>query len=271
MEFHGVNSETTRAPLYIPLGAPAAQAQTAVARSSTAVPLEVPVAVPRPVEAPQLVVEAQRSEMINRAVNVVIASVALAILSPVFILVAIAVRLTSPGPIIYRQIRVGVDRRRNRIPAVYDRRAADVGGRVFTMYKFRSMTVNAEKNGIVWAKKNDSRVTSIGKFLRLTRLDELPQLINVLIGDMNIVGPRPERPGIFVRLRDEIDAYQLRQRAKPGITGWAQVNQDYDSTLDDVRRKVQYDLDYIRRQSLAEDVRIMLRTIPVMVLRRGAR
>lgn len=269
MDYPGANSEAVGAAMYRPLGASALPA-TAPSPRAHPVPL-ADVAPGHERASVPVVAEAKRSEVLNRAVNVVIASVALAILSPVFLLVAVAIRLTSPGPIIYRQIRVGVDRRRHRLPAVYDRRTADIGGRAFTMYKFRSMTMNAEQNGIVWAKKNDARVTSIGQFLRLTRLDELPQLLNVLIGDMNIVGPRPERPGIFVRLRDEIDLYQHRQRAKPGITGWAQVNQDYDSTLADVRRKVQYDLDYIRRQSLAEDIRIMLRTIPVMVLRRGAR
>lgn len=270
MDFHGVDSQPMRASVSLPMGAPVAQPQAAIARARSVPVADAPIDLPRAPETVE-VHEAQRSELLNRSVNVVLAAIALFVLSPVFLLVALAVRLSSPGPIIYRQIRVGVDRRRSRIPAVYDRRAADVGGRVFTMYKFRSMTLNAEQNGIVWAKKNDSRVTSVGKFLRLTRIDELPQLINVLIGDMNIVGPRPERPGIFVRLRNEIDDYQYRQRAKPGITGWAQVNQDYDSTIADVRRKVQYDLDYIRRQSLAEDIRIMLRTIPVMVLRRGAR
>lgn len=230
---------------------------------------DLPIAHERPVE--RVLPEARRSEMLNRAMNVAVASVALLILSPLLICVAIAVRLSSPGPIIYRQIRVGMDRRRNRLPAVYDRRGTDIGGRAFTMYKFRSMTVDAERTGVKWATKNDARVTAIGRFLRLSRLDELPQLFNVLIGDMNIVGPRPERPSIFVRLRDQIDDYALRQRAKPGITGWAQINQDYDSTLADVRRKVQYDLDYIGRQSLMQDLRIMAQTLPVMLLRRGAR
>ena len=129
-----------------------------------------------------------------------------------------------------------------------DRRAVDVGGRAFTMYKFRTMTVNAETNGAVWATKNDARVTPIGGVLRGTRLDEIPQLVNVLKGDMNIVGPRPERPSIFMQLRKEIDRYQMRQRAKPGITGWAQINQNYDTSIDDVRRKVEYDLAYIERR-----------------------
>ena len=138
------------------------------------------------------------------------------------------------------------------------------------MYKFRSMRVDAEADGrAVWAKKHDSRVTPIGGFLRKTRLDELPQLFNVIRGDMNIVGPRPERPTIFAELRRDIPEYPIRQRVKPGITGWAQINQAYDSCLDDVRSKVRYDLEYLKRQSLGMDLRIMCTTITVMLLRRG--
>jgi lipopolysaccharide/colanic/teichoic acid biosynthesis glycosyltransferase len=138
------------------------------------------------------------------------------------------------------------------------------------MYKFRTMTVNAEAAGAVWATKNDTRITPIGGLLRGTRLDEIPQLVNVLRGEMNIVGPRPERPSIFNQLRKEIDRYHLRQRAKPGITGWAQINQNYDTSIDDVRRKVEYDLAYIERRSVVEDMRIMAKTLPVMIFRKGA-
>jgi lipopolysaccharide/colanic/teichoic acid biosynthesis glycosyltransferase len=256
------------------------------------------------------------SERLNRAVNFSIALISLVVLTPLILLIAIAVKLTSRGPIVYRQTRVGVDRRRSggdrravgerrtprarlsdsraRIEPVIgaapgerrashprgdrrangrrggDRRAVDVGGRAFTMYKFRTMTVNAELEGAVWATKNDARVTPIGGILRGTRLDELPQLFNVLRGDMNIVGPRPERPSIFMQLRKEIDSYHLRQRTKPGITGWAQINQNYDTSIDDVRRKVEYDLAYIERRSVVEDMRIMARTLPVMIFRKGA-
>jgi len=257
------------------------------------------------------------SDRLNRAVNFSIAFIALVLLSPLLLLIAIAVKATSRGPIIYRQTRVGVDRRtsggdrrgagerraaRGRSGEVRgraddsaagrsfverrgverkgdrrsigrrggDRRAVDVGGRAFTMYKFRTMTVNAEANGAVWATKNDARVTPIGGILRGTRLDEIPQLVNVLKGDMNIVGPRPERPSIFMQLRKEIDRYQMRQRAKPGITGWAQINQNYDTSIDDVRRKVEYDLAYIERRSVVEDMRIMAKTLPVMFFRKGA-
>ena len=150
------------------------------------------------------------------------------------------------------------------------RRERNLGGQPFTIYKFRTMRVDAEQeSGAVWAQQEDPRVTPVGRLLRQYRLDELPELINVLRGEMNIVGPRPERPTIFAELREHIAEYPLRQRAKPGITGLAQINHHYDRSLDDVRTKVQYDLEYIRRQSVAEDLRIMLKTVPVILLRRG--
>lgn len=207
----------------------------------------------------------ERDERLCRAMNVTLAAIALIALSPVFLLIAIAVRLTSRGPVFYSQVRVGVDRRFGR-DARDERRVHDLGGRPFTMYKFRSMHVNAEPDGrAVWALRVDPRVTLVGRVLRRTRLDELPQLLNVLKGDMNIVGPRPERPSLFADLREGIPMYRFRQRVKPGITGWAQINQCYDACVDDVRRKVQYDLEYIRRQSLVEDLRIMTMTLPVML------
>jgi lipopolysaccharide/colanic/teichoic acid biosynthesis glycosyltransferase len=132
------------------------------------------------------------------------------------------------------------------------------------------MRVNAERAGAVWATKSDPRITTLGKVLRKTRIDEIPQLINVLLGDMNIVGPRPERPILVSQLREQIREYALRHRAKPGITGWAQINHSYDACLEDVRTKVRFDLEYLQRQSVTEDLRIMARTIPVMILRRGA-
>jgi lipopolysaccharide/colanic/teichoic acid biosynthesis glycosyltransferase len=132
------------------------------------------------------------------------------------------------------------------------------------------MRVNAERAGAVWATKSDPRITTLGRVLRKTRIDEIPQLINVLLGDMNIVGPRPERPILVSQLREQIREYALRHRAKPGITGWAQINHSYDACLEDVRTKVRFDLEYLQRQSVTEDLRIMARTIPVMILRRGA-
>ena len=198
------------------------------------------------------IVPRSRSELAARALNVLIASVALLVLSPLLVVVGILVKLTSPGPIIYRQIRVGLNRRtRPSSPTLYDRRAIDLGGEVFTIYKFRSMRADAEKGtGAVWARKGDSRVTPLGAFMRKTRLDEIPQLFNVLKGDMSIVGPRPERPSIFRQLSQSIDRYELRQRALPGITGWAQVNQTYDTCLADVENKVRYDLEYLERQGI---------------------
>jgi len=211
----------------------------------------------------------QRSEALSRALNVTVASIALLALSPIILLVALAVRFTSQGPILYSQVRVGVDRR-FRSRTRFERRGYDHGGRLFKMYKFRTMRVDAEADGkAVWAQQRDPRVTSIGRFLRKTRLDEIPQLYNVIRGEMNIVGPRPERPSIFARLREDIPHYPYRQRVKPGITGWAQINQAYDSCMDDVRRKVDYDLEYVRRQSISHDIRIMSMTIPVMLFRRG--
>ena len=145
-----------------------------------------------------------------------------------------------------------------------------IGGAPFRIYKFRTMRVDAENGtGAVWATKKDPRITAIGGFLRQYRLDELPQLINVIRGEMNIVGPRPERPTIFAELRESIREYPLRQRAKPGITGLAQINHHYDACLEDVQKKVQYDLEYLRKQGVAEDLKIMLKTIPVILFRRG--
>jgi lipopolysaccharide/colanic/teichoic acid biosynthesis glycosyltransferase len=216
------------------------------------------------------VVPRTRSERLSRVANVTIAVLALILLSPLMLLVALAIKLTSPGPVFYTQTRVGLDRRWNQARAMFDRRAQDLGGQVFSIYKFRSMTVDAESHhGAVWATKNDQRVTPLGRVLRQFRIDELPQLFNVIKGDMNIVGPRPERPSIVLRLREQIHEYPLRQRAKPGITGWAQINHSYDSCIEDVRTKVRYDLEYLQRQCLAEDLLIMVRTVPVMLFKKG--
>jgi lipopolysaccharide/colanic/teichoic acid biosynthesis glycosyltransferase len=206
----------------------------------------------------------------TRLLNFVLALAALIILSPLLLIIALLVFVTSRGPVFYTQTRVGMDRREPLDPNQNHRRRLDIGGQPFTIYKFRTMRVDAEQGtGAVWAQPRDPRVTTIGRFLRQYRLDELPQLLNVLKGEMNIVGPRPERPTIFAELRERIAEYPLRQRAKPGITGLAQINHHYDHSLEDVRTKVQYDLEYIRRRSLLEDLRIMLKTLPVILLRRG--
>lgn len=201
----------------------------------------------------------------RRLLNVVIASLGILLTFPLMVLIAIAIRCTSPGPILFIQTRVGLDRRaysRRRTPVVSE----DLGGAPFRMYKFRTMhTAPADAVPAVWATPNDDRVFPLGRVLRKFRLDELPQLFNVLLGDMNVVGPRPEQPAIFARLRRQVLAYPARQRIRPGITGLAQVSQGYDRGIDDVRQKVAFDLDYLHRQSVGTDLGIMLRTIPVMI------
>jgi len=212
-----------------------------------------------------------RSTIIDRGMNIIIASLVLLVVSPVMLAFAVLVKLTTPGPIFYSQPRVGIDRRRSSDGSkMYDRRTRDLGGLPFIIYKFRTMYVGAEiRHRAVWASREDARVTPVGGLMRKLRVDELPQLFNVINGDMNIVGPRPERPSIFSRLRVDIADYSLRQRTKPGITGWAQINQSYDTSLDDVRQKVRYDLEYLQRQGVGEDLMIMAKTVPVILFRKG--
>ena len=206
-------------------------------------------------------------ELERRALNVVVATAGIIVTLPLMLILAVLVKLTSPGPVLYTQMRVGIDRRSRRARQTGNTRDRDVGGAMFRIYKFRTMRTEPAASQ-VWARPGDSRVTAIGRVLRKYRLDELPQVFNVLQGDMNVVGPRPEQPEIFVHLREQISAYEWRQRVLPGITGWAQVNLCYDQTIDDVRRKVAYDLAYIRRASALEDLRIMLQTLPVMLGRK---
>lgn len=214
------------------------------------------------------VIPPDRSESVNRVLNVFLATAGLFLLSPILLLIAILIRLTSRGPVIYAQTRVGLDRRWRETLALRERRHEDLGGQVFTMFKFRTMRVDAERfSGAVWAQENDPRVTPLGRILRKFRLDELPQLWNIVRGDMNIVGPRPERPSIVARLREDIPEYRFRHRVKPGLTGLAQINQHYDQCLEDVRGKVRWDLEYIRRQGLWLDIRIMVRTVPAVLLK----
>ncbi|MGH7522801.1 MAG: sugar transferase [Gemmatimonadales bacterium] len=217
-----------------------------------------------------------RDDRIIRALNITMASIILILSAPLWLIIAAAVKLTSSGPVFYRQQRVGLDqrtraeRRRDGDRKGASRRGNDVGGRPFIIVKFRTMRVDAESHGrAVWATTTDHRLTRIGRYLRSSRLDELPQLLNVIRGDMNLVGPRPERPQLFGELRDQIPGYQRRQRVPPGITGHAQVNLQYDTSVEDVKRKVQHDLEYIARRSVWEDLRIMVKTIPVMLFRRG--
>lgn len=208
----------------------------------------------------------------RRLFNLLVAIVLLVLTAPAWLLIAVLIKLTSRGPVLYNQTRVGLDLRRSGIRPNDPRRRSDVGGRPFTIYKFRTMYQDAENGtGAVWASEADPRVTPVGRVLRQYRLDELPQLINVIRGDMNLVGPRPERPSIVTELRKEIPHYQQRHRTLPGITGHAQVNLQYDATLDDVRKKVDHDLEYLQKASAWEDFKIMIKTIPVMLFRRGSR
>jgi lipopolysaccharide/colanic/teichoic acid biosynthesis glycosyltransferase len=208
-----------------------------------------------------------RTEGSRRALNVAVALVALLLLLPLMLVIAALIKLTSPGPVFYTQLRVGVDRRGT--DGGNWRRKVDYGGRLFNIYKFRTMYVQSDARE-VWATEDDPRITRVGRFLRKYRLDELPQLVNVIRGDMNIVGPRPEQPTIFMSLRTRLDEYPVRQRVLPGITGLAQVSQPYDRCIDDVRRKLEYDLEYAKRVSAMEDLRIMLRTLPVMISGKGS-
>ncbi|MEE9208525.1 MAG: sugar transferase [Gemmatimonadota bacterium] len=209
------------------------------------------------------------SGAVVRVVNVGVAVLALVLLWPLIAIIALSVKIDSRGPILYRQLRVGLDRRHLRdLPDDTGRRASDLGGRPFLIHKFRTMHLNAElESGPVWAQHDDVRTTRVGALLRRTRLDEIPQFWNVLRGEMSVVGPRPERP-IFVRqLRREISEYRFRNRVRPGITGWAQINRGYDKDVQDVRAKVGYDLEYVRNQSLWFDLLIMFKTLPVMLYR----
>ena len=185
-------------------------------------------------------------------VSIAVSFISLTICLPFIPFIIMAVRLSSPGPIFFRQIRVGL------------------GGRTFSVIKFRTMRQDAEASGAVWATKNDPRVTSLGGFMRKTRLDEIPQLWNVLRGEMGFVGPRPERPEFVQWLTNDIPYYELRHMIRPGITGWAQVRYQYGASLEDTRHKLEYDLYYIKHLSLGLDLLIMFETIKTIVLRRGA-
>ncbi len=212
---------------------------------------------------------------LKRGMDIFMAGVAIIVTAPLWILIAIAIKLTSKGPVFFKQDRVGENKRYNeRRKAVRntDRRTGQSFGRSFTMYKFRTMKVNAEETtGAVWCQEDDPRITSVGKFLRKTHLDELPQLINVLKAEMSVIGPRPERAQIIPTLNKSIKKYNKRLRVKPGITGLAQVRQHYDSTLGDVKKKVHYDLLYIRKMCLLMDLRIIFGTLVVMLTGKGAR
>ncbi|MEJ2539154.1 MAG: sugar transferase [Gemmatimonadota bacterium] len=206
-----------------------------------------------------------------RGINVGAAVIGLVLGAPLMILIAVLVRRDSRGPVLYVQRRVGRDRRgTGGTWSGPDRRSRDAGGRPFHIYKFRTMR-EASRSEEAWAGAHQDRITSIGALLRRHRLDELPQLVNVVKGDMNLVGPRPEQPGIFRQLRDAVPHYPKRQAVRPGITGWAQIHHRYDRDLEDVRRKVAYDLEYIRTRSISRELLILWKTVPVMLFGRGAR
>jgi len=190
----------------------------------------------------------------KRVLDVIFSAAGLLIGAPVMLLVSIAVRCTSSGPILYHQRRVGRH------------------GREFTAHKFRTMREDAETaTGPVWSSANDTRVTPIGAFLRRTRLDEMPQLVNVLVGEMSFVGPRPERPEFVQKLTEQIPYYGQRHVLKPGLTGWAQIRYTYGASVEDAIEKLQYDLYYIKNLSIALDFVIVLETIKTVITRKGAR
>jgi sugar transferase (PEP-CTERM system associated) len=185
--------------------------------------------------------------------NILVAAIGAIVTAPVMLIVALAVRISSPGPILYRQVRVGLD------------------GAAFTLYKFRSMRADAEaESGAVFASKDDPRVTRVGRIIRKLRLDELPQLFNVLRGEMSIVGPRPERPEFVHTLSIRIPYYRQRHCVRPGITGWAQINYKYGENLEDTIEKLEYDLFYIKNMSLSLDGYIIFHTLKTMLTSRGA-
>jgi sugar transferase (PEP-CTERM system associated) len=197
-------------------------------------------------------VKTARTEIIKRLFDVTLASAGLILASPLMALAAIAIKLESPGPVLYRQPRSGQN------------------GCVFILNKFRSMRRDAEQGtGAVWAQEADPRVTRVGAILRRTRLDELPQLINVLLGHMSFIGPRPERPEFVQSLQKEIPYYLKRLSVKPGLTGWAQVKYRYGASIEDSLEKLQYDLYYIKNLSLFLDLLILLNTVQVVLFARG--
>jgi exopolysaccharide biosynthesis polyprenyl glycosylphosphotransferase len=189
--------------------------------------------------------------IVKRLFDLILGSILAVAAIPVMLLAALAVKMDSAGPILYSQMRTGKD------------------GRPFRVFKFRSMVQNAEQGGVRWASERDPRITRVGHFLRTTRIDELPQLWNVLKGEMSLIGPRPERPEFDVTLTEQIPHYQTRYRIKPGLSGWAQVMYPYGASVDDAREKLAYDLYYIKNCSALLDVIITLKTMQVVFFRKG--
>ncbi|HIA00200.1 MAG TPA: sugar transferase, partial [Candidatus Marinimicrobia bacterium] len=199
---------------------------------------------------PEILTIQQR--FVKRLTDLAVSLFVIVPLFPVWLIVSLAIKIESRGPVLYRQERVGQN------------------GNVFMINKFRSMVQEAETmTGPIWAKQEDPRITNVGQFLRRFRLDEVPQFINVLIGDMSVVGPRPERPYFVQKLMEEFPYYYRRHRIRTGITGWAQIKHSYDSSLADVRQKLKYDFFYIENTSFSLDLLIMLRTVLVMISGKG--
>jgi sugar transferase (PEP-CTERM system associated) len=190
---------------------------------------------------------------LKRAFDLVVSSVVLLLTAPLILVGMLAIKWEGPGPVLYRQERVTKD------------------GRVFLIMKLRTMRVNAEANGAVWAAEKDNRITKVGNFLRRARIDELPQLLNILTGEMSFVGPRPERPMFVKELADKIPLYNERHMVKAGLTGWAQINYPYGASIDDARSKLSYDLYYVKNFSILFDLVILLQTLRVVLWPSGAR
>jgi lipopolysaccharide/colanic/teichoic acid biosynthesis glycosyltransferase len=210
----------------------------------------------------------------RRLLDVAIAGPALFVLSPALLLIAASIKLDSPGPVFYTQDRVGINRRRTERrsgPRAADGRRRIVNaGMPFRIFKFRTMHIDAEAAGPQWARGDDPRITRVGRFLRKTRLDEVPQFINVLRGEMTLIGPRPERPFFVNILQQEIPHYSKRLLVKPGITGLAQVNNGYDDSIESVRKKVHWDLRYIRSQGARTHLQIIAKTVRTILTGEGA-
>ncbi|OJH34034.1 sugar transferase [Cystobacter ferrugineus] len=189
----------------------------------------------------------------KRVFDILVASTLLLCAAPFLLIVMAAIKLDSKGPIFYRQERTGLN------------------GKSYWLWKFRSMRTDAEKNGAVWARTNDDRVTRVGRFIRKTRIDEIPQVFNILTGDMSFVGPRPERPVFIEQLKQQIPFYSLREAVKPGLTGWAQIRYPYGASVEDARNKLEFDLYYVKNGSLFLDMSIIFHTVRHVLLARGAR
>jgi len=193
------------------------------------------------------------STLFKNIVDTTVSCLGILLLAPLFVVIGILIKIDSTGPVFYQQMRVGLR------------------GQPYMIWKFRSMVNNAEKNGPRWAEINDPRVSRVGYWLRKLRLDELPQLVNIIKGEMSLVGPRPERPVFVQELRTKIPYYDIRHTVRPGITGWAQTQFRYGASAEDSHAKLQYDLYYVKNLSVALDVRILLQTIRVVMLGEGSR